>query len=173
MTGLIIKKILVATLMQISHALFMVMGKNRENSLSEHSVCFLESGMCACFVICCLFLRVSAYFQIGPKRALCMCESHVECLHAVLCRGYGVQGWALPSLVHCKFRLACHWSTVSAVFLLAGRCFLDPAFYHTVSMWHCLHLSRKFSVSLKNGRLFLECLTSLSPFSNLSSTSWQ
>lgn len=106
----------------------------------EHSVCFFRVWHVRVFGTYCLFLRVLASFPdcYGPKRALCMCESHVESLH-LCCAGVTVyKGELFPlwsalssrSAVIGLQSLSCivvGWSAVS---------WIPPS---TTSMWLCLH----------------------------------
>lgn len=72
-------------------------------------------------VVSCVWntLSVLFFFLLGSWRVFqivlvprehCACVSHMSNLSpSMLCRGYSVQGWALPSLVHRKLS-GCHWS---------------------------------------------------------------
>lgn len=87
----------VAVLMQIFHALVLVLAKNSLSSGDPSTGCFHGVGR-ACVRVSvigtyCLLLRVMASFpnSYRPRRGLYMCESHVLSLSA-LCRGYSVQG---------------------------------------------------------------------------------
>lgn len=131
----------VATLMQIFHALLTVMGKNRENSLS----CGSLSAVSVFYSLACDWNILSVFEGLGVFSKLFWSQESIEHVWvtcrispSVLCRGYGVQGWALPSLVRYKFALCCHWS---AEFQLcscwrAAVSWIPPS---TTSMWLCLH----------------------------------
>ncbi len=97
----------VAMLVHIFHALLMLTGKNRENSLSRGSlstVVFFSRvwHVCMCLEHTACFSGSWRLFQIVlVPREHCACVSHMSNLSlavcAALCRGYRVQGWALPS----------------------------------------------------------------------------
>lgn len=90
------------------------MPSSKSHTRTERTVCLLvASAQCMCFW---LGMNVSSehtvcfsgswhLFQIAivPKEH-CTCVSHMLNL-SVLCRGYGVQGWALLCFVCCTFRL--------------------------------------------------------------------
>lgn len=177
-SGLIKICYFVAMLMQIFHALLTVMGKNRENSLSCGSLTavsvFLESGMCVWNIL-------SVFEGLGVFSKLLWSQESavhvwVTCSisPSVLCRGYGVQGWALPSLVRQKFALCCHWP---AEFQLCS-CWLAavswiPPLYRTASVWLCLHWVQssmfRWKMEVFPQTSFPSLLTALS---NLSSANW-
>lgn len=116
-----------------------------------------------------LFLKVLASFLncYCPIGALHMCESHVESLCAV--QGLWCTRVSAPlfRLLHFQILLSLV-QRVSAVFLLVGSCFLDPALSRTVSMWLCLHWVQsstggRWSFSSKASPPLLPCHTYFHP----------
>lgn len=86
-------------LMQISHALLMVIGR------SEGTVCLVAAWAQSLFFnvehVSVFWNMLSVFEGRGAFQIVMVLREHCACgtSPSVLCRGYSVQGWALPSAV--------------------------------------------------------------------------
>lgn len=131
----------------------------------RHSyVCFIWVGHVFGFLGSCRLLQI----VLIPGEN-CTCVSHMLDLD-VLCRGYSVQGWALPSVVPYTFRLFCHWPAGFQLY----SCWLPAVSWIPPSaVQSACDSSLKLHVWLEDWYLSSNISPSFASFSDLSSTFWQ